>query len=125
MRIWIPRWASALMLDESDSRPRVRSSDSSRPTLSWRCLPRSRRSPVACWRILPETPKLQCLTLLATVGEQAEWNVRDQSIGHQAIPLPSEEIVARAPMISQPIRQLGLEIHTIIRPEPSILIDAT
>jgi len=65
------------------------------------------------------------LTLLATVGEQAEWNVRDQSIGHQAIPLPSEEIVARAPMISQLIRQLGLEIYTIIRPEPSILIDAT
>jgi hypothetical protein len=24
MRIWIPRWASALMLDESDSRPRFR-----------------------------------------------------------------------------------------------------
>lgn len=71
----------------------------------------------------PQDPTVRCLTLLATVGERAEWNSRERSIGHQAIPLPSEDIVARAPMISRLIYQLGLEIHTVIRPEPSILID--
>lgn len=67
---------------------------------------------------------MRCLTLLATAGDRAEWNSREQSVGHQAIPLASEDIVARAPMISQLIRQLGLDIDLVIQPDPSILVDA-
>ncbi|MDP1991739.1 MAG: hypothetical protein Q8K00_12010, partial [Syntrophales bacterium] len=34
-------------------------------------------------------PGMKCLTLLGTVGENQEWNLRGTSKGHKAIPLPS------------------------------------
>ena len=71
----------------------------------------------------PPDPTVRCLTLLATTGDRAEWTFREQSVDHQAIPLASEEIVERAPMISQLIRQLGLNISTVIRPDSSILVE--
>ena len=37
----------------------------------------------------PEFPDMKCLVLLATAGEEPEWNIRGRSQGHQAIPLPS------------------------------------
>ena len=55
-------------------------------------------------------PDLKCLTLLATAGDCPAWNRRTASTGHQMIPLPSEQMVAQAPMISQLIKQLGLTI---------------
>ena len=42
-------------------------------------------------------PTTKCLTLLATAGERPEWNARQASLGHQAIPLTSPEMVARLP----------------------------
>ena len=49
-----------------------------------------------------ETPRptMKVLTLMATVGQSAGWNSRHLSRGHRAIPLPSPEIVEKAPMIS-------------------------
>jgi len=66
---------------------------------------------------------MQCLTLLATAGDLPEWNRREASVGHQAIPLPSEAFVARFPMISQLIHQFGLETSALLKPTPGILVD--
>lgn len=71
----------------------------------------------------PAQPEMKCLTLLATAGDQLEWNDRAASRGHQAIPLPSEQIVAQAPMISQLISQLGLTINNVLSPDPDLLVN--
>jgi hypothetical protein len=77
-------------------------------------------------RLLPDianTPGMKCLTLLATAGEQSDWNSRKTSMGHQALPLPSEERIARSPMISQLIRQLGVDVGTLLSPGGGVMID--
>jgi len=66
---------------------------------------------------------MKCLVLLATAGDEPAWNARRLSRGHQAIPLPSPEIVERAPMIAQLIRQMGLELTTVLTPDPGLLAD--
>lgn len=66
----------------------------------------------------------RCLTLLATAGDQPEWNLRSTSSGHKAIPLATEEVVRQAPMVWALIQQMGLEVSQVIRPESSILLDA-
>ena len=69
-------------------------------------------------------PTMQCLTLLATAGDRPEWNDRRLSRGHRAIPLPSPGIVEQAPMIAQLVRQMGLDIATVVRPSPDVLRSA-
>ena len=71
----------------------------------------------------PESPETKCLTLLATAGERPEWNDRAKSEGHRAIPLASEEMVAQIPMVSQLVSQLGLEMSSVLRPDPSLIVD--
>lgn len=70
-----------------------------------------------------ETPRstMKCLTLMATVGQNAGWNSRQLSRGHRAVPLPSPEIVEKAPMISQLIKELGLELNTVLQPSPDVV----
>jgi hypothetical protein len=68
-------------------------------------------------------PNTQCLTLLATAGDQPEWNDRRRSRGHQAIPLPSVDILRQAPMVAQLLQQMGLDLARILKPDPSLLID--
>lgn len=70
---------------------------------------------------VPPSPTMKCLTLMATVGETAAWNSRHLSRGHRAIPLPSPEIVEKAPMISQLIKELGLELSTLLQPSPEVV----
>ena len=65
----------------------------------------------------------KCLTLLATRGEKAEWCSRQGSQGHKAIPLPSEEVVDSIPMIRSLIRQFGLDVNTIVSPDPRLILD--
>jgi len=67
------------------------------------------------------SPDLKCLTLLATAGSRPEWNFPAGSRGHQAIPLVSEEMVRGAPMISQLITQFGLEVATVLSPQPELM----
>ena len=67
------------------------------------------------------TPTMRCLTLIATVGDEPAWNSRHRSRGHRAIPLPSPEIVEKAPMIAQLIRQFGLDIADVVRPSPDVV----
>jgi hypothetical protein len=70
-----------------------------------------------------ESPRstMKCLTLMATVGSTASWNSRFLSRGHRAIPLPSPEIVEKAPMISQLIKELGLELSSVLQPSPDVV----
>ena len=67
---------------------------------------------------------LKCLTLLSTAGELPEWNSRYKSTVHKAIPLASEDAIHRIPMISQLIRQLGLNPGTLLQPDADLLIDS-
>lgn len=68
-------------------------------------------------------PAMKCLTLLASAGELEAWNSRHRSVAHQALPLASEESVARSPMIAQLIRQLGVEVGALISADPSLMTD--
>jgi hypothetical protein len=69
-------------------------------------------------------PTTRCLTLLATRGERPEWNSRTTSVGHQTIPLPSTQVVATIPMVSQLIAQLGLDVGAVVKPDPTIVLEA-
>jgi hypothetical protein len=66
---------------------------------------------------------LRCLVLLATVGDRPEWQSRHASQGHKAIPLVSEQMVEQAPMIAQLIKQFGIKVSTVLRPDPSLLLE--
>jgi hypothetical protein len=66
---------------------------------------------------------MKCLTLLATAGEESAWNARDESAGHKAVPLLSDEMVARFPMISQLIGQFGLDVAKVLQPDEKFLLD--
>ncbi|MEP6999429.1 MAG: hypothetical protein ABI969_03055 [bacterium] len=59
-------------------------------------------------------PSMRCLALLCTVGDEPAWNDRRHSRSHRVIPLPSADIVRRAPMIARLIEQLGLEIESVV-----------
>lgn len=67
-------------------------------------------------------PDLRCLVLLATAGDESPWNSRHESRGHKCIPLASEKMVEEAPMIAQLIRQIGLKISTVLRPDPALML---
>ena len=66
---------------------------------------------------------MKCMTLLGTIGEDPKWNSRETSRGHQAIPLPSEEVVHQLPMIRNLIKQLGLSVKSVVNPDPALLMD--
>ncbi|HWP69101.1 MAG TPA: hypothetical protein VN437_07325 [Rectinemataceae bacterium] len=71
----------------------------------------------------PPLPGMKCMTLLGTVGDNPEWNSKETSRGHQAIPLPSEEVVHQIPMIRNLIKQLGLSVQSVVKPDPALLLD--
>lgn len=74
-------------------------------------------------RETPVAPATRCLTLLATRGDQPEWNSRRASRGHVAIPLTSEKMVRSAPMIAQLVTQLGLDVGSVLQPDPAMIVD--
>jgi hypothetical protein len=69
-------------------------------------------------------PATKCLTLLATAGDTAEWNSRHGSTSHKVIPLPSTQIVAEFPMVAQLVRQLGVEVTSLLESGGSFMVDA-
>ena len=71
--------------------------------------------------ISPPEPAMKCLTLLATVGDEPQWNDRRASESHQAIPLPSPYVVERAPMIAQLIREFGMDLGSVVRPSGDVV----
>jgi hypothetical protein len=70
-------------------------------------------------------PTTRCLTLIGTAGDEPAWNARRSSAGHQAIPLPSAEIVEKAPMIAQLIRQFGLDLSDVVQPSNDLVRGVT
>jgi len=76
--------------------------------------------------IAPEAdsiPDLRCLTLVATAGQEPGWNSRHASRGHKAIPLTSVEFIEKAPMIAQLIKQIGVTVNMVMRPDRALLLD--
>jgi hypothetical protein len=71
----------------------------------------------------PIDPATKCLTLLATVGDEPHWNVKEKSTGHRAIPLIDADFVKRAPMIFRLIEQFGLGIDKVLSPAPSLIVE--
>lgn len=69
-------------------------------------------------------PTTRCLTLLATRGVRPEWNSRTSSVGHRTIPLPSTQVVATIPMVSQLIAQLGLDVGAVVKPDSTLVLEA-
>jgi hypothetical protein len=66
-------------------------------------------------------PTMRCLTLIGTAGDDPAWNSRRASVEHQAIPLPSADIIEKAPMIAQLIRQFGLELADVVQPATDLI----
>ena len=73
---------------------------------------------------IEESSAHKCLVLLGTVGDELEWNSRKLSKGHQAIPLPSTQVLTNIPMISQLVSQLGVDVNCVLQPTPSMLLAA-
>ncbi|MDQ3515838.1 MAG: hypothetical protein M3403_03555 [Gemmatimonadota bacterium] len=63
---------------------------------------------------LPIGEESRCLTLLATVGDEREWNSRFESRGHQAIPLLNAAMVEKAPMIAELLKAFGLNTKDVV-----------
>lgn len=60
------------------------------------------------------TPETRCLTLVGSAGEHPSWNDRRKSRGHQAIPLLSVEMIERAPMIAQLLKEFGVPLAEVV-----------
>lgn len=71
----------------------------------------------------PLAASTPCLSLLATAGDQPEWNSRHQSSGHRAIPLPSELVLQRLPMVARLVDQLGIASTVLFEPDPDLILD--
>ena len=71
----------------------------------------------------PESQDMKCLTMMATAGEHADWNSRSTSSGHRAIPLASADFVGGIPMIAQLVSQFGIELGSVISPDPNVIGD--
>lgn len=69
----------------------------------------------------PASDSMKCLTLLATIGQEARWCDPRQSAGHQAVPLPSPQLVEEAPMIAQLIRGMGMDIAEVLSPPGNVM----
>jgi len=70
-----------------------------------------------------ETKSVNCLTLLASRGMLPQWNDRFESKNHQVIPLTSAKMVAAAPMVSQLIGRLGIEVAKVVTPRPNLFFN--
>ncbi len=70
-------------------------------------------------------PDGRFLVLMGTTGAEQMWTARHYSRGHQAIPLLDASAVAQIPMVAQLIRELGLEIATVLRPDAELLLEAS
>ena len=65
----------------------------------------------------------KCFLLLASAGQEPEWNDRLQSKRFRAIPLEGETFVAQFPMFSQLLTQFGVDLHTFLKPGCNLLVN--
>jgi hypothetical protein len=66
----------------------------------------------------PSYPNMRCLALMATRGMRTVWNDVATSMRHQCIPLPSVEVVERAPMIARLLDQVGISVERLVARVP-------
>jgi hypothetical protein len=84
------------------------------------------RKSISSDELAPSDPRLQnlvCLVLLASVGARPEWSSRLSSVAHRAIPLLDEALLARIPMISQLVNQLGVPMPSLFRSDARLMLD--
>jgi hypothetical protein len=62
----------------------------------------------------PPRREMRCLVLLASAGDEPEWNARRSSREHQAIPLSSVDRVRAAPMILRLIEEIGVDLDSLV-----------
>lgn len=66
---------------------------------------------------------VSCLTLLATVGDEPQWNSRLNSARCKVFPLVDGNGTDTIPMISSLLNQFGVEFSALVNPDPSIILD--
>ena len=64
-----------------------------------------------------------CLTLIASRGDEPQWNSPKNSENHKAIPLLNAEQVNKLPMVASLLKQLGVEVHDFIKTRKEIMLD--
>ena len=69
------------------------------------------------------TSSRKCFLLIASAGQEPDWNDRLRSKRFQAIPLEGETFVAQFPMFSQLLTQFGVDLHTFLKPGCNLLVD--
>lgn len=66
-----------------------------------------------------------CLALLATAGDEKEWNSRRTSVNHKCVQLASIDMIYQFPMISQLLKQFKIDIKYLVEPNSEIILDTT
>ncbi len=72
--------------------------------------------------IIPH-PDLKCFTLMATAGEQPDWNRVELSHRYRVIPMVSADFVKQFPMFSQLLHQFGVSTVFDVTPQGEWLVD--
>lgn len=62
-----------------------------------------------------------CMTLLATRGDEPEWNDVALSRGHQVIPLRDRQAVSELPMVARLVQQLGVDLGPIFENDGTLI----
>lgn len=68
-------------------------------------------------------PDLKCFTLVATAGEQPDWNWVERSHRYRVIPMVNADFVKQFPMFSQLLHQFGLSTLFEVAPQDEWLVD--
>ncbi|MGZ8421646.1 MAG: PAS domain-containing sensor histidine kinase, partial [Nitrospira sp.] len=68
-------------------------------------------------------PELKCFTLMATAGEQPDWNRVERSHRYRVIPMVNADFVKQFPMFSQLLHQFGVSTAFDVTPEGEWLVD--
>ena len=71
---------------------------------------------------IPNDPEVSCQTLLATVGEEADWNDRRRSRFYKSLPL-TEETAKRIPMYAQVSDVFGIVMNKLPNPDAEFLLE--
>ena len=75
---------------------------------------------------LPLPPDVNCLVLVATIGDEPAWCDRRLSAGHRVIPLLSAETVRGAPMLARLFEAFGIPIAALVgSADPERLLHVT
>ena len=69
------------------------------------------------------SPDLKCFTLMATAGEQPDWNRVELSRRYRVIPMVNADFVKQFPMFSQLLHQFGVSTAFNVTPQGEWLVD--